>query len=95
MVGNPPLAKRTWNVVISEILKHKTGQTRRRWTTAAEDKALIPLNGITLLDTTADHFLRALGGETSMPDGSRNNLKPVTYCFAFCRVSLKSHDTHI
>lgn len=40
MVGNPEVAKRTWQYVMDEIVKLKQGETQRRWLVAVKDKAL-------------------------------------------------------
>lgn len=45
---------------MDEIPKLKTGITRDRWVTAIKDKAFDSLRDLVVLETQADHFLRAL-----------------------------------
>ena len=58
--GDPAGASRTWQHVMEEILKLKTGGTQRRWLTASKDKAFDPIRSLVVLETQAEHFLRAL-----------------------------------
>lgn len=60
MVGDPEAAKRTWKDVMAEIVKLKHGETLRRWLVATKDKALAGIQGLPLLETKAEHFLRAM-----------------------------------
>ena len=60
MVGDPEVAKRTWQWVMDEIVKLKHGETNRRWLVAVKDKALTGLSTLPLLETRAEHFLRVL-----------------------------------
>lgn len=59
-VGDPEVSRRTWGVVMDEIIKTKRGETQHRWRTAAKDKAFEPILGLTLFETNAQHFLRVL-----------------------------------
>jgi len=58
--GDPEAAKRTWQHVMDEIPKLKTGDTRTRWETAIKDKALDSLRNLVVLETQAEHFLKVL-----------------------------------
>jgi integrase len=63
-VSEPEIFKRTWQGVIDEIIKTKTGETRNRWETAAKDKAFTLLRNRLILETNSDFFLRVLGEGT-------------------------------
>ncbi len=58
--GDPAAATRTWQVVMEEIPKLKHGETRHRWEIAIRDSAFDSLRKRVLLETQAEHFLRAL-----------------------------------
>jgi integrase-like protein len=58
--GDPAAAKRTWQNVMEEIPKLKTGNTRHRWETAIKDKALDSIRNLVVLETQAEHFLKVL-----------------------------------
>ena len=58
--GDPAAAKRTWQDVMDEIPKLKTGETRHRWETAIKDKAFDSIRNMVVLETQAEHFLRVL-----------------------------------
>ena len=58
--GDPAAAKRTWQHVMDEIPKLKTGDTQHRWFTAIKDKALDSLRNLVVLETQAEHFLKVL-----------------------------------
>lgn len=60
MVGDPEVAKRTWQWVMDEIVKLKRDETQRRWLVAIKDKALDGIRKLPLLETRAEHFLRVL-----------------------------------
>lgn len=60
MVSDRMAATRTWCYVMDEMLKHKSGETLRRWTVATKDKALSEIKNLPLLDTRAEHFFAAL-----------------------------------
>lgn len=59
-VGDPESAKRTWQSVMDEIVKLKHDETLRRWKVAIKDKALGGLRSLPLMETRAEHFLRAM-----------------------------------
>ena len=58
--GDPAAAKRTWQNVMEEIPKHKTGDTRHRWETAIKAKAFDTLRDLVVLETQAEQFLKVL-----------------------------------
>ena len=58
--SDPLNAKRTWQQVMEEIPKLKQGSTKERWLCAIRDKALDPLRELVVLETRAEHFLKAL-----------------------------------
>lgn len=60
MVSDPAAAKRTWQVVMDEVVKLKRGETQIRWAVAIKDHALDGVRGVPLLETRAEHFLHAL-----------------------------------
>ncbi len=58
--GDPVAAQRTWQHVMDEIPKLKTGETQHRWLTAIKDKAFVSLRNLVVLETQAEHFLKVL-----------------------------------
>jgi len=60
MVSDPLAAKRTWQSVMDEIVKLKHDETLRRWLVAVKNKALDRIRALPLLETRAEHFLRAM-----------------------------------
>ena len=60
MVGDPLAAKRTWQVVMEEIVKLKKDETERRWKVAIKDRAFEGIRKLPLLETRAQDFLRAM-----------------------------------
>jgi integrase len=58
--GDPALATRTWQDVMTQIVATKQGSTQARWQSAIKDKALESLRQRRLIETTAEHFLAAL-----------------------------------
>jgi integrase len=62
--GDPAAAKRTWQHVMDEIPKFKTGDTKARWLVAIKDKAFDPIRDLVVLQTHAEHFLNVLESGT-------------------------------
>lgn len=60
LVGDPEIGTRTWQFVMDEIVKLKHDETRRRWHVAIKDKALDGLRCLSIIETRAEHFLRAM-----------------------------------
>jgi len=59
-VSDPGVATRTWQAAMDELAKLKTGETQRRWGVAIKDPAFNGLRHVVILETRAEHFLRAL-----------------------------------
>jgi len=62
--SDPFMPKRTWQHVLDEIIKTKTGETQYRWTTMAKDKALLPVFNRKVTETVAEEFFRAMQAGT-------------------------------
>jgi hypothetical protein len=62
--GDPALATRTWQDVMTQIAAAKSGNTQLRWQSAIRDKALEGLRQRRLIETSAEHFLAALRAGT-------------------------------
>jgi len=60
MISDPEAATRTWQDVMDEIVKLKRDETQRRWLVAVKDKALDGIRSLAILETRAEHFLRAM-----------------------------------
>ena len=60
MAADPKALTRTWGDVFEEIIKLKRGETQRRWRIAAKDKALPEMLKRPLIETRAEHLLRAM-----------------------------------
>ena len=58
--GDPVAGTRTWQHVMDEIPKLKTGNTRYRWETAVKDQAFDRIRNRIVLETQAEEFLRVL-----------------------------------
>jgi len=58
--GDPAAAKRTWQHVMDEIPKLKSGDTQHRWLTAIRDGAFDSIRDLVVLETQAEHFLKVL-----------------------------------
>ncbi|HEX5399077.1 MAG TPA: tyrosine-type recombinase/integrase [Verrucomicrobiae bacterium] len=58
--GDPTGATRTWQHVMDEIPKLKTGDTRHRWQTAINDRAMDSIRHMVILETQPEHFLKVL-----------------------------------
>src|SRR6266480_1843625 len=62
--GDPEIPKRTWQFVMDEVAKLRSGPTKDRWERAMKDKAFDNLRRMPLLETRPEHFLRALENGT-------------------------------
>ena len=58
--SDPMVAERTWQHVLDEIIKLKTGPTQYRWQNAKKDKNFDLIRGRLLIETQAEHFLAVL-----------------------------------
>ena len=60
VASDPSIATRTWQFVMDEMAKLKTGPTQVRWQRATRDKAFDVIRSLPVLETRPEHFLRAL-----------------------------------
>ena len=60
LVGDPEIGTRSWQFVMDEIVKLKRDETQVRWKTAIKDHALDGLRKLPIIETRAEHFLRAM-----------------------------------
>ena len=58
--SDPMVSERTWQHVLAEIIKLKSGPTQYRWQSAAKDKAFDLIRSRLLIETQAEHFLEVL-----------------------------------
>jgi integrase len=58
--SDPMVSERTWQHVLDEIIKLKSGPTQYRWQTAAKDEAFDLIRSRLLIETQAEHFLAVL-----------------------------------
>jgi hypothetical protein len=58
--SDPEFAQRTWQYVMEEMGRAKSGNTKKRWDTAMKDENLSHLRPLALLKTQAEHLLKAL-----------------------------------
>ena len=58
--SDPMVSERTWQHVLDEIIKLKTGPTQYRWQSAAKDKAFDLIRHRVLIETHAEHLLEVL-----------------------------------
>lgn len=62
--GDPALATRTWQDVMTLIAASKSGKNQERWQSAIKGKALDGIRHRRLIETTAEHFLAVLKAGT-------------------------------
>jgi hypothetical protein len=62
--SDPMVSQRTWQHVLGEIIKTKSGPTQYRWQSAAKDKASDRIRDQLLIETHAEHFLEVLNKGT-------------------------------
>jgi integrase len=58
--SDPDYAKRTWQHVMDEMGRNKSGSTKKRWDVAMKDKAFDLFRDLALIKTQAEHFFEAL-----------------------------------
>jgi integrase len=58
--SDPLVSERTWQTVLDEIIRTKTGENQRRWVTMAKSKWLDPIRGRLLIETEGEHLLHVL-----------------------------------
>ena len=62
--ADPAVSTRTWQFVMDEIAKLKSGPTKDRWERAMKDKAFDAIRTMPILETRPEHFVRALENGT-------------------------------
>ena len=62
--GDPEITKRSWQVVMEEIIKTKRDETRERWLRASKDHAFNIIRHLPVFETRAEHFLKVLESGT-------------------------------
>jgi integrase len=62
--SDPEMARRTWQYVMDELGKLKTGATKIRWDSAMHEKPFDGIRALTLLQTRPEHFIAALESGT-------------------------------
>jgi len=58
--SDPEVGKRTWQTVLDEIIRTKTGENQKRWETMAKSKWLDAIRNKLLVETEGEHLLRVL-----------------------------------
>jgi len=58
--SDPLVGQRTWQTVLDEIIRTKTGANQQRWQTMAKSVWLDPIRHKLLIETEGEHFLRVL-----------------------------------
>src|SRR5436190_2930073 len=58
--SDPDYAKRTWQHVMDEMGRNKSGSTKTRWDVAMKDKAFDLFRDLALIKTQGEHFFEAL-----------------------------------
>lgn len=58
--ADPQVATRTWQTVMDEIIRTKTGSNQDRWIASAKSKQFDTLRTLTLIGTQPEHLLRVL-----------------------------------
>jgi integrase len=58
--SDPLVASRTWQTVLDEIIKTKTGENQIRWQVMAKSKWFDPIRHRLLIETQAEHLLHVL-----------------------------------
>src|ERR1051326_7969816 len=58
--SDPDFAKRSWQHVMDEMGKAKSGNTKRRWDVAMKDKAFDPIRNLVLIKTQGEQLFEVL-----------------------------------
>lgn len=58
--SDPDFAKRSWQHVMDEMGRAKSGSTKKRWDVAMKDKAFDVIRSLVLIKTQAEHLLDAM-----------------------------------
>src|SRR4051812_36447086 len=62
--GDPAMSTRTWQYVMDEVAKTRTGATQARWERAVRQAPFDTIRKLTLLQTRAEDFLEVLQSGT-------------------------------
>ena len=60
MGTDPKMVTRTWQEVMEKVVSLKHGPTKHRWSIAIRDRAYDGIRRLPLLETRAEHFLKAM-----------------------------------
>lgn len=58
--SDPQMLQRTWQHVMDEAAKTKTGSTKKRWTRGMKEKPLDLIRNLKLIETRAEQFIAVL-----------------------------------
>ncbi len=58
--SDPAIATRSWQFVMDEMTKLKSGPTQERWVRAMKDKAFDGIRGLPVIESRPENFLRVL-----------------------------------
>jgi len=58
--SDPLMATRTWQSVLDEIIRTKSGENQRRWMTVAKSKSFDSIRDRPLIETQGEHVLRVM-----------------------------------
>ena len=58
--SDPMVSQRTWQHVMDEIVKTKTGENQHRWRTLVRSKPLDAIRSRLVIETQSEHFLKVL-----------------------------------
>lgn len=58
--GDPKFITRTWQEVMESLAASKTGPNQERWFKAIKDRSFDHIRNLALIETRAEHFLKAL-----------------------------------
>jgi integrase len=58
--SDPKILTRTWQDVMDHMVARRSGETKRRWAVAIKDKNFDCIRGLTVVETRAEHFDKAL-----------------------------------
>ena len=62
--SDPNATGRTWQYVLEEIIRTKSGENQVRWQTTAKSKQLDSIRSLALIETRAEHLLHVLQNGT-------------------------------
>src|SRR5947208_248413 len=64
LAGDPNIATLTWQHIMDEAAKMKSGPTLLRWETAMRQPPLDVIRNLAVIDTRAEHFIKTLSSGT-------------------------------